>query len=739
VNQLQATVACDEFAAETVSAELHLSVPMPDVNQSIPVSASFCLIVRNEQDNLPRCLTSVAGLGLDIVVADTGSSDGTPEIARRFGARVVDFPWCDDFAAARNETLRHARGDWIFWLDADESLDPTQRDKFRALLASLRPEPVAYVMTQRSLGPGGTAGMRVPQVRLFRRDPAIHWEYRVHEQLQPSLQRAGHALCWTDIVITHTGYQDPAVHVRKLERNLRLLRLDQADHPDDAFTLYNLGVACSGLGRHAEALPLLRRSLEGSLPTDSFRLQLHVALVRAHQAVGQHPEARAACQAGLLDAPHHPQLLFLDGLVRQGAGDLGGAEECWRQLLAQGDFTQERHPGALHEGGAVLPGRFLEVDENLPHSARQQLGRLYQHQGRTTEAESLWRQAVGERPDEPSAWQGLADVYLSQGRWDELEQVAVRLGSLPGEAENAAVLRARACLSRKEFGAARRLLEGVIARAPRAVPPRLFLTHALLQEGGDPAAAEQALRALLDLDPSQSEAWRNLAVLLRHQQRPAEAIAVCQTARTRGAEDAELVLLHGLLLHDAGELAQAEACLLRLLEPKPAPSPPNGAREPRQSQARRVRARHHLALLCRQQGRLAEAESHWRAALADMPETPAIWVGLGELCLMQGRHAEVEAILARLEAHPPAAEAARPLRARLHLERQEYGAARQLLEGWIAREPHAPQPRRLLSYVLLQQGTDRAAAEKALRALLALAPADAEARHNLAVLLRRQG
>ena len=85
------------------------------------------MIVRDEQDNLPSCLSSVAGLFDEIVVVDTGSTDRTREIALEFGARVFDFVWVDDFAAARNAALARATGDYAFWLDADDVLDPPQR------------------------------------------------------------------------------------------------------------------------------------------------------------------------------------------------------------------------------------------------------------------------------------------------------------------------------------------------------------------------------------------------------------------------------------------------------------------------------------------------------------------------------------------------------------------------------------------------------------------------------------
>src|SRR5262249_35977342 len=95
---------------------------------------SLCLIVRNEEANLPACLGSSADLVDEVVVVDTGSIDRTKEVAARLGARVFDFPWVDSFAAARNESLRHATGEWIFWLDAADRLDEENHQRLRALL-----------------------------------------------------------------------------------------------------------------------------------------------------------------------------------------------------------------------------------------------------------------------------------------------------------------------------------------------------------------------------------------------------------------------------------------------------------------------------------------------------------------------------------------------------------------------------------------------------------------------------
>jgi glycosyltransferase involved in cell wall biosynthesis len=111
---------------------------------------SLCLIAKNEEANLPACLGSVADLVQDIVVVDTGSTDRTKNVAAGFGARVFDFAWVDSFAAARNESLHQAGGDWILWLDGDEHFDEENRGKLRALFAGLRAENAAYTMKQRS-------------------------------------------------------------------------------------------------------------------------------------------------------------------------------------------------------------------------------------------------------------------------------------------------------------------------------------------------------------------------------------------------------------------------------------------------------------------------------------------------------------------------------------------------------------------------------------------------------------
>jgi hypothetical protein len=186
-------------------------------------TVSLCVIARNEEANIEACLHSALGLVDEMVVLDTGSSDRTVELAQDCGARVAHFPWCDDFAAARNAVLEAASGPWIFWLDADDRLDATNRERLGELLRDLPETNVAFSLKCRCVPDGTGAGATlVDHVRLFRKGPGVRWRYRVHEQILPALRESGATVRFAPVVIDHVGYVDVALRGRKLQRDLRL-------------------------------------------------------------------------------------------------------------------------------------------------------------------------------------------------------------------------------------------------------------------------------------------------------------------------------------------------------------------------------------------------------------------------------------------------------------------------------------------------------------------------------------
>jgi glycosyltransferase involved in cell wall biosynthesis/Flp pilus assembly protein TadD len=461
---------------------------------------SLCMIVKDEEANLPDCLASVADLVDEVIVVDTGSADATREVATRHGARVFDFPWVDSFAAARNESLRHATGDWVFWMDADDRLDDENRARLRNLFASLRDENAAYVMKCRCLpDPHTEATTEVDHLRLFRNRPDLRWEFRIHEQILPAVRAAGGDVRWSDVVILHTGYQDPALRGRKLQRDLRLLMLEQAERPDCPFALFNLGSIYQEQGRLEEAIPLFRRSLELSKPDASIVRKLYALIAQCANQLRRHPEALAACQEGRDVYPDDVEILFQEGITLRSLGDLEGAARRWEAVL---HLPRGDHFASLNVG---IRG----------YLTRQNLAVTYRDLGRSAEAESQWQLVLDEHPDYEPALAGLADLYVIQKRWADLEALAGRVESRPGGKLRAALLRGRGMLARHEFAAAQAAFAAVAAEAPDAVEPRVLLSYAYLQEGRDWIAAEAALRAVLALDPNHAEARHNLDVLLR--------------------------------------------------------------------------------------------------------------------------------------------------------------------------------------------------------------------------------
>jgi glycosyltransferase involved in cell wall biosynthesis/Tfp pilus assembly protein PilF len=215
----------------------------PPFRDGEPPRLTVCLIAKNEERFLDGCLKSVRGLADQIVLVDTGSTDRTIEIARSHGAEVHFRAWDDDFSAARNAALLHARGDWVLILDADEEMSAAHHQALRALLE--RPNVIAYRLPLVDVGREGEGVSQVP--RLFRNAPRQFYVSRVHEQVYASLEINREA--WSmenrfgDAQLIHHGYQAEVVKSRnKVLRNLRLLELANEEHPNDVNLLMNLGL-----------------------------------------------------------------------------------------------------------------------------------------------------------------------------------------------------------------------------------------------------------------------------------------------------------------------------------------------------------------------------------------------------------------------------------------------------------------------------------------------------------------
>ncbi|MDB6041130.1 MAG: hypothetical protein JWM99_4971, partial [Verrucomicrobiales bacterium] len=224
---------------------------------------SVCLIVKDEEKFLRQCLQSIRNLANQIVVVDTGSTDRTVEIAREFGAEVYSFIWSDDFAAARNEALKHATGDWVLMLDADEELPVTQHAK---LLEDIEnSDVIGYRLPLVDIGKEAEGRSHVP--RLYRNAPGLYYTGRIHEQIFGSLllvsEGWGIGLALGTAEILHHGYTRESVRDRnKVERNLNLLKLAISENDRDVNLIMNLGLELVRSGDLTGGLVQYREAFE---------------------------------------------------------------------------------------------------------------------------------------------------------------------------------------------------------------------------------------------------------------------------------------------------------------------------------------------------------------------------------------------------------------------------------------------------------------------------------------------
>ncbi|WP_203245860.1 tetratricopeptide repeat-containing glycosyltransferase family 2 protein [Sporosarcina beigongshangi] len=178
------------------------------------ITISLCMIVKNEEEVIGRCLESVSGLVDEIIIVDTGSSDRTKEIVKKYTNRIVDFQWVDDFAAARNFSFQQATQDYILWLDADDIFTEEDRKKFILLKQSLSPATDAVSLNYHlSFDEVGNVTSRLRRYRLVKRENHFQWIGAVHEFLSVSGN-----LMDGDAAVTHC----PLTH--DSERNLRIYR-----------------------------------------------------------------------------------------------------------------------------------------------------------------------------------------------------------------------------------------------------------------------------------------------------------------------------------------------------------------------------------------------------------------------------------------------------------------------------------------------------------------------------------
>lgn len=341
------------------------------------------MIVRNEARCIARCIQSAQSVVDSVTVCDTGSTDGTVEIARNLGAHVVHAVWQDDFSAARNVSLDHSQADWNLVLDADEWLDSgVTREQ---LQVSPGTTPFVGLITVRSAfaadGRSGQAEAWLPRLL----PSGVRYHGRIHEQ--PAHQLKQRAL---DVLVHHDGYE-PAQAAKKLERNEVLLHAELKRQPNSSYHHFQFAVHLASQDRWPEALHSFMRSVALGGMSQPFAHELAVNLIHAQcrcqqfrDAIDLVPQLQQRWPASS-DIHFAIGNLYLDVALAHPADAvdcwLPAAQQAWLTCLEIGEHGQ----GDVHVMGR---GSYL---------AAHNLAVVYEGLGRSSEAQH-YRQIAATSP-----------------------------------------------------------------------------------------------------------------------------------------------------------------------------------------------------------------------------------------------------------------------------------------------------------------------------------------------------
>ncbi|MDR0434287.1 MAG: glycosyltransferase family 2 protein, partial [Gracilibacteraceae bacterium] len=318
---------------------------------------TVCLITKNEERCLARCLDSLGEIADAVVVADTGSTDRTREIARERGARVIEIPWRDDFAWAKNQALAAAEGDWILFPDADEYFNPGGAAALRAMLendAAIKAETDAVAL-RRYEGTDFSAPY-TSVLRVFRLTPTLRYTGAIHEDLRdagapPRVFDAPPAA----VFLWHDGY-DAARAGAKIARNMRIMEKQLRSGESDNSILFHMSKTLDRQKERERIWEYSREFLRRDGSASSLCLK---AMLLADMALEFAPDPALALEGrrwlkeeALRRFPAQPGACVLAGNECLERGDWGAAlplyaraAELWEKGFddfGDSDFRQEK-------------------------------------------------------------------------------------------------------------------------------------------------------------------------------------------------------------------------------------------------------------------------------------------------------------------------------------------------------------------------------------------------------------
>jgi len=492
------------------------------------------MIVKNEEQCLPRCLESIRDAVDEIIVVDTGSEDRTVEIARSYGAKVHRHLWEDHFSRHRNQSIGYATGDWILIIDADETLYRDEGLDLKTAIEACRDVDAMLVRVQSPVT--GTGGCGQNALRLFKNGLNIHYEGRVHNELVG--MRTGK---YMPIHILHYGYDVDADKAReKYDRTVRLLTLDVQEHPGHPRPYHYLGISHLSMNHYnqaAEAAETAIRLIEDCGDESDLYIGSYYVASTAHLNLGSLRRAEHLAEKAVARYLNHPDCLYaLCGISFQKGDEKSFRDFADRYLALVQEIRKD--PGRF---GTMI---FFTVELEWRVHLYEAL--MWMDKGQEEKGRQALNHALAGCPDAVHCYRLLAAHHGEQGRWPEAEKALknameegveraepfwdmVRLHRYRGDEENE-----------------KKWLEALTERFPQEKAAWFALGLAYVK-ASDMGRAAGCFEHILAIDPDDSDAMNNLALCFRKQGRFQDAVTLSLKALRIGGPSLEALshIAHG--------------------------------------------------------------------------------------------------------------------------------------------------------------------------------------------------
>ena len=517
---------------------------------------SIAMIVRDEEAVLRDTIESVQPIADDIFVLDTGSSDGTVNLAAELGAKVSTVPWNDDFAGVRNLLLQEITGDWILWIDAGERISEESAAEIRKFVDTEADANRVYM--QMVVVPSAEPGVSDEQIvatRLMPRHPELRFEGRLAETLQPSMMALGFGVDMAPgRIVRHPRQQNPQWKARRARRNLRLIDLETKSGEIPPRLLIAQGEAHADLGDETTARDAFLRAVDTAPRESSEMLEAYYGLLTTYD--GNEAIANEQLTAGLeaLEVfPLDAQLLCAMGGYLQGQGRLDLAERSFDTAVKYGQVDLATwHLSEIAEMGAIC------------------LGLSRQLLGKNEEAIGGLKEAIGRYPESERVCQSLLDLLVKLGRTDEAVNLAESMPTAEDADSFVNAVRGACKAARQEWLDALGYLQSAYAAGCRDPLCLRWLTVTYLSNG-QTEPGNTILQEWLQAEPNNAEAQAYAAALVEKslakdllpldtvvQDRPTRGIRIDGPMSVHSVNLPQVSTLEGLT-YSADTLSQSES------------------------------------------------------------------------------------------------------------------------------------------------------------------------------------